>query len=283
VVGDWIALDADEPRAATIQAVLPRRTKFSRRAVADTGSDATREHVVAANVDVVFVVASLAEDLNRRLLERYLTLAWESGARPVILLTKADLIGEAAAIAEEASTVSGDVPIVVVSTRTRLGLDAIRSFLSRGVTGALLGPSGVGKSTIVNALAGEELLATQSVREDGSGRHTTTHRQLVLLPGGGLIVDNPGMRELPLWLAEGGLDDAFQDIVELEGQCRFSDCRHESEPGCAIQTALAGGRLEAERWESYRDLRQELVELEEKLARRERSRARRGRPSAGAS
>ena len=281
-VGDWVALETAAPDSTTIQGLLPRRTKFSRRAVADTGSDAAQEHVVAANVDVVFVVASLGEELNRRLLERYLTLAWESGARPVILLTKADLVHEPAVVADEASSVSGDVPIVAVSTRTGLGLDAVRSFLPRGVTGALLGPSGVGKSTLVNTLVGEDILETRSVREAGGGRHTTTHRQLVLLPGGGLLVDNPGMRELPLWLAEGGLEDAFQDIVELEGDCRFADCSHESEPGCAIQAAIGDGRLDRERWASYRGLRQELEELEQKLARRERSRARRRRPSAGA-
>jgi ribosome biogenesis GTPase len=283
VVGDWVALEPRAQGRLTVQAVLPRRTSFSRRAVADSGTDAAREHVIAANIDVVFVVVSLGEDVDLRLLERYLTLAWESGARPVILLTKADLEPDPAAVAKEASSISGEVPVVVASTRTGLGLDGVLSHLPRGVTGALLGPSGVGKSTLVNLLAGEKLLATRSLREDGSGRHTTTHRQLVLLPEGGLIVDNPGMRELPLWLAEGGLEDAFQDIVELESQCRFSDCAHESEPGCAIQAALAEGRLSAERWQSYRDLRRELAELEEKLARRERSRARRGRPSAGAS
>jgi ribosome biogenesis GTPase len=231
---------------------------------------------------VVFVVASLGDDVNSRLLERYLTLTWESGARPVIVLTKADLAGDPEAVAAEASTVSGEVPVVVVATRTGLGLDAIRSHLPPGVTGALLGPSGVGKSTLVNALAGEELLATRSLREDGSGRHTTTHRQLVSLPGAGLVVDNPGMRELPLWLAEEGLGDAFPDITELESRCRFSDCRHETEPGCAIREALADGSLAPERWQSYRDLQGELAELEEKLARRARSRTRRKRPGAGA-
>jgi ribosome biogenesis GTPase len=279
-VGDWVAIEPGSP--GTIHAVLPRRTKFSRRATADTGTEAAREQVVAANVDVVFVVASLGEDIDSHLLERYLTLAWESGARPVILLTKADLAGDPEAVADEASTIGGQVPVVVVSNRTGLGLDAVSSHLPPGVTGALLGPSGVGKSTLVNALAGEKLLATASVREDGSGRHTTTHRQLVPLPGAGLLVDNPGMRELPLWLAEEGLGEAFPDIAELESQCRFADCHHETEPGCAVQEALADGRLAPERWQRYRDLQGELAELEEKLARRKRSRARRGRPGAGA-
>jgi ribosome biogenesis GTPase / thiamine phosphate phosphatase len=283
VVGDWVALDPAEPGAPAIRAVLPRRTTFSRRAAHDPGSQATREQVVAANVDVVFVTASLAEDVNARVLERYLTLAWESGARPVILLTKADLERDPEAVAAEVAEIGGEVPVHAVSVRTGLGLDAVRAHLAQGVTGALLGPSGVGKSTLVNTFVGEELLATGAVGEDGSGRHTTTRRELVVLPGGGLVVDNPGMRELHLWIADEGLEEAFEDVAELEAQCRFSDCRHEGEPDCAIQAALVDGRLAAERWESYRELHRELAELEERLARRERSRARRRRPGAGGS
>lgn len=282
VVGDWVALDAGGAGPRAIHAVLPRRTSFSRRAAHDPGSQSTREQVVAANVDVVFVTASLAEDVSTRLLERYLTLAWESGARPVILLTKADREEDPDAVAEVAE-VGGEVPVHAVSTRTGLGLADVRRYLGPGVTGALLGPSGVGKSTLVNALLGEDRLATGSVREDGSGRHTTTRRELVLLPGGGLVVDNPGMRELHLWVADEGLDEAFEDITELAAHCRFSDCRHDGEPGCAVAAALADGRLAAERWESYRNLERELAELEERLERRERSRARGRRPGAGGS
>jgi ribosome biogenesis GTPase len=281
VVGDWVALAAGARGPATIEAVLPRRTRFSRRAAHDPGSQATREQVVAANVDVVFVTASLAEEVNARVLERYLTLAWESGARPVILLTKGDLDPSPDAVASEVEGIGGAVPVHVVSVRTGLGLDDVRAHVPAGVTGALLGPSGVGKSTLVNALVGEERLATGSVADDGSGRHTTTRRELVLLPGGGIVVDNPGMRELHLWVADEGLEDAFGDIAELAAGCRFSDCRHEDEPGCAIEAALADGRLDPERWQSYRDLQRELAELEERLERRERSRARRGRPGAG--
>jgi ribosome biogenesis GTPase len=281
VVGDWVALAPAARGRATIEAVLPRRTRFSRRAAHDPGSQATREQVVAANVDVVFVTASLAEEVNARVLERYLTLAWESGAQPVILLTKGDLEPSADAVASEVEAIGGVVPVHVVSARTGLGLDEILAHLPAGVTGALLGPSGVGKSTLVNALVGEERLATGSVAEDGSGRHTTTRRELVLLPGGGIVVDNPGMRELHLWIADEGLEDAFEDVAELAAGCRFSDCRHEGEPGCAIEEALADGRLDPERWQSYRDLQRELAELEERLERRERSRARRGRPGAG--
>ncbi len=283
VVGDWVAVEQASDGRTTIQAVLERRTRFSRRAAQDPSADVVaREQVVAANVDVVFVVASLADEVDPRLLERYLTLAWESGARPVILLTKADLEPDAESVTAELEALGREVPVVVVSARSGLGLDAVRAQLGAGATGALVGPSGVGKSTLVNALVGEDLLATGGLRADGTGRHTTTRRQLVVLESGGLLVDNPGMREVHLWLADEGLDDAFPDIVELESQCRFRDCRHESEPGCAIQEALADGRLSAERWRSYRDLAQELAELEDRLAERERSRSRRKPPGAGA-
>ncbi len=282
VVGDWVALEPRRRAAPAIRAVLPRRTKFSRRAAHDPGADVAREQVVAANVDVVFVVASLAADVNLRQLERYLTLAWESGARPVILLTKADLVPDPAAAVRDLEDL-GDVGVHAVSVRTGDGLDAVRGYLEPGVTGALLGPSGVGKSTLVNALVADDLLATGDVARDGSGRHTTTRRELILVPGGGLVVDNPGMRELHLWLADDGLEDAFDDIAELAARCRFSDCRHEGEPGCAVAEAISAGTLDPERLTSYRELQRELSELDERLARRERSRARRRRPSAGSS
>jgi ribosome biogenesis GTPase len=237
--------------------------------------------VIAANVDVAFVVHALGQELDRRLLERYLALAVESGARPVILLTKADLEAAPEQVTAELAGV-GDVPVLVVSARTGLGLDGVRAGLGEGATGVLLGPSGVGKSTLVNALAGdEELLATGETGADGAGRHTTTRRELVVLPGGGMLVDNPGMRELHLWIGEGDLDDAFDDVAELAGDCRFSDCRHESEPGCAVRAAVESGDLPRERWESYLALERELAELAERLERRERSRVRR-RPDAGA-
>lgn len=280
VVGDWVALElaGDTP---TIAAVLPRRTKLSRRAAHDPGADVAREQVVAANVDVVFVTASLADGPSPRLLERYLTLAWESGAKPAILLLKADLEPDPERVVDELAEIAGTVPVAAVSTRAGLGLDRVRSLLGPGRTGALIGPSGVGKSTLVNTLVGEDVLDTGEVADDGSGRHTTTRRQLVLLPGGGILVDNPGIRELHLWLADDGLDEAFADVVELASRCRFADCRHETEPGCAVQAALASGELSPERWASYRELQRELVELEERLARRERARARRRRPDAG--
>jgi ribosome biogenesis GTPase len=278
VVGDWVALDG----SGTITAVLPRRTTISRRAAHEPASGVSREQVIAANVDVVLVVGALGQDLDVRLLERYLALALESGAHPVVVLSKADLETDPERVARAVSEVHGDVSIHIVSARTQLGLDAVRGVVGPGVTGALLGPSGVGKSTLVNALVDDARLATGEVGPDGSGRHTTTRRELVLVPGGGVIIDNPGMREVHLWLGDGGLLDAFEDIAELAARCRFGDCRHETEPGCAVRAALADGSLSRERWESYDALERELAELAGRLEQRERSRTRR-RPGAGAS
>jgi ribosome biogenesis GTPase len=279
VVGDWVALD----RARSIAAVLPRRTVISRRAAHEPASGVSRVQVIAANIDVAFVVQALGHDLDPRLLERYLALVVESGARPVVLLTKADLEPDPEALARQIADVSGDVPVLLLSTRTGIGLDSVRSALPPGSTGALLGPSGVGKSTLVNALVGDDdRLATAELGADGAGRHTTTRRELVPLPGGGLIVDNPGMREVHLWIGERDLADAYEDIAALAAACRFTDCRHETEPGCAVRAALESGELPRGRWESYKALEREVAELAERLQRRERSRARR-KPDAGAS
>ena len=278
VVGDWVALDP----AGSIAAVLPRRTTISRRAAHEPASGVSREQVLAANVDIGFVVQALGQELDRRLLERYLALVLESGARPVVLLTKADLEHEPNEAAEAIANAGEEVPVILVAARTGLGLDAVRETLGPGSTGTLLGPSGVGKSTLVNALVGDdERLATGEIGVDGAGRHTTTRRELVLLPGGGMLVDNPGMREVHLWIAEDSLEDAFDDIAELALACRFTDCRHETEPGCAVRAALESGELSRERWESYKTLEREVAELTERLERRERSRARR-KPDAGA-
>jgi ribosome biogenesis GTPase len=275
VVGDWVALD----RAGSITAVLPRRATISRRAAHEPASGISREQVIAANVDVALVVHSLGQDLDRRLIERYLALALESGARPVVVLTKADLEPDPDAVAAELAVVSGRIPILILAAPTGLGLDAVSSILAAGTTGVLLGPSGVGKSTLVNALVGDDSrLSVGTVAADGSGRHTTTRRELVRLPSGGLIIDNPGMREVHLWIGDGTVNDAFDDIAELAAACKFTDCRHETEPGCAVLDALQTGELAQERWESHQAIEHELAELAEKLERRERSGARRGQP-----
>ena len=267
-VGDWVAVAprADEG-AGTIQAVLPRRTRFSRK----TAWQATEEQVLAANVDVVFIVTSLNEDLNLRRLERYLILGRESGAQPVVLLTKSDLASDPDAALAAVRSVAADVPVDVLSSKTGEGLDAVRAYLRRGVTAALLGSSGVGKSTLVNRLVGDELLETQELRSDGQGRHTTVRRELVQLPGGALVIDTPGMRELQLWVADEALEETFDDVTSLFANCRFSDCSHESEPGCAVKAALADGTLPQERWDSYLKLEAELAHLERRLDKREQA------------
>jgi len=264
-VGDWVAVAArPEEAAGTVQAVLARRTKFSRK----TAWQASEEQVLAANVDVALIVTSLNEDMNLRRLERYLTLAWESGATPVLVLTKADLADDVPAVVAEVESVAFGAAVHAISSVTGEGLDELRAHLRPGVTAALLGSSGVGKSTLVNTLVGEELLETREIREDGKGRHTTTRRELIQLPGGELVIDTPGMREVQLWIADDGLEEAFSDVTELFEHCRFSDCAHESEPGCAVKEAIANGTLAPERWESYLKLQRELAHLDRRLDKR---------------
>jgi ribosome biogenesis GTPase len=257
VVGDWIAL-----RDGLIDAVLPRTSKFSRK----TPWTEVAEQVLVANVDVAFLVMGLDDrDFNVRRLERYLTTAWEGGATPVIVLNKADLTDDLDGRIAETDTVAIGVPIHAVSARTGDGVDELRRHLAGGRTAVLLGSSGVGKSSIINRLLGDERFKTADVRSDGRGRHTTSHRELVTVPGGGIIIDTPGLRELQLWETDDGLDQAFIDVADLIAACRFSDCQHRTEPGCAVKAALADGSLSRERWESYQKLQRELARLERKL------------------
>jgi len=255
--GDWVAVEARPGETtALVHHVLPRTTAFIRKASGPRGG----AQVVAANVDVAFLVASLNADLNLRRLERYLATAYESGAQPVILLTKADLAEDIDGDVAEVEAVAFGAPVLVVSARTGQGLEALFEHLAPGRTAVLLGSSGAGKSTLLNALAGRELMAVAEIREDDArGRHTTTHRELVLLPCGGLILDTPGMRELGLWDAETGLSTAFEDVEALAADCRFSDCSHASEPGCAVRGAIEAGDLPETRLRAYDKLQAELA------------------------
>ena len=232
---------------------------------------------MAANVDVVFLVSAFGDDLNPRRIERYLASGWESGAEPVIVLNKSDLSVDLTADVAEVDAVAFGVPVHVVSCLAGDGLDELRAYLSGNRTVALLGSSGVGKSSLLNRLIGWERQDVQGIRDDGRGRHTTTSRELVVLPGGGLVLDTPGMRELALWDAGAGVEDAFADVADLAAACRFADCAHESEPGCAVQAGLADGSLAEERLESYRKLQGELRHLELKTDSRALAEARRAR------
>jgi ribosome biogenesis GTPase len=255
-VGDWVAVAArPEEHAATIHAVLPRRTAFVRRAA----HSVTAAQVVAANVDVALLVASMNADLNQRRLERYLATAWESGAKPVVVLTKADLAEDPEGDIADAESVAFGAPVLAVSAVSGEGMDALAALLKPGETAVLVGSSGVGKSSLVNALAGEMLMATAAIREDDAhGRHTTTHRELIRLPSGALILDTPGMRELGLFDADEGLSTTFEDVEAIAESCRFNDCHHTNEPGCAVREALESGELDRGRWKSFVKLQKEL-------------------------
>jgi ribosome biogenesis GTPase len=254
-VGDWVALRPGAASSGVIDAVLPRASAFTRKLAGET----TEEQVIAANVDVVFLVSGLDADFNPRRIERYLAAAWESGAEPVVVLNKADLSQDLESRLAEVAAVAPGAAVVPLSALGGQGLESLEPWLLPGRTVALLGSSGVGKSTLVNALLGQARQETGSVREEDSrGRHTTTHRELVPLPGGAVLLDTPGMRELQLWGDESGLDGAFPEITELAQQCRFRDCGHEGEPGCAVLGAVDDGTLGADRLESWRKLQREL-------------------------
>jgi ribosome biogenesis GTPase len=253
-VGDYVALQYIENGDSQILATLPRRSFFARK----EPGPIPRDQAVAANFDWVFLLQSMNQNFNPARLERYLALAWQSGATPVILLTKADLAEDPADYLRRAAQVAPGVELHAVSARTGMGLDGLSTYLQPGKTLVFLGSSGVGKSSLVNALAGEEVMTVSGIREaDGRGRHTTTHRQLIRLPGGALIIDTPGMRELGMAEATEGLSETFSDVEQYLGRCRFRDCRHEKEPGCAVKAAIAAGDLDPARWERYRKLREE--------------------------
>ena len=255
-VGDWVVISsAPEGGRVVIHAVLPRRTSFARK----IAGARTEEQIVGANIDTVFLLTSLNHDFNVRRIERYLIIAWESGANPIIVLSKSDLCDLVADAVAEVQGVARGVPIHAISVVTCRGLQDLAQYFKRGQTVALLGSSGVGKSTLINHLAGVDHLKVQTVREhDDRGKHTTTHRELVLLPSGGLVLDTPGMRELQLWDGDASVQLVFDDIETLASQCLFSDCRHQDEPQCAVREGLIEGMIDSDRYESYEKLQKEL-------------------------
>ena len=262
VVGDWVAIrpTTTEPRA-TIEAILPRRSSFSRKAAGEP----TRRQLIAANIDTVFLVCGLDSDFNIRRIERYLVAIQQSGAAPVLILNKSDLGPQHEDAAQAAAAIAPETPLHVISCLQQTGADPLRAHLTPGRTIALLGSSGVGKSTIINRLLGVERQRTGAVRvRDSRGRHTTTQRELIPMPGGALLIDTPGMRELQLWESTDALDEAFDDIDALAASCRFRDCAHNQEPGCAVREAVDEGRLTAVRLESFRRLRNEDLQLQQR-------------------
>jgi ribosome biogenesis GTPase len=258
-VGDWVAVRRNATGArATIQAILPRKSVFSRKAAGQE----TVEQMLAANVDTAFLVSGLDRDYNLRRIERYLAMTRESGAVAVIVLNKADLVDDVPDRVREVTAIAGGAPVHAISSKLREGLEALTPYLRPGQTVALLGSSGVGKSTLINQLRGVDRQVTCEVREaDQRGRHTTTYRELVPLPSGALLIDTPGMRELQLWDADEGVQEAFDDIAELAAGCHFSDCRHDTEPRCAVKQAVDEARLSAERLANYHKLQAELAAL----------------------
>lgn len=273
-VGDFVLLQYNPQGESVIVRLLPRRTKFSRpdysgHAVGYVKT--TLEQVVAANFDYVFILSSLNRDFNLGRIQRYLAAAWQSGGIPVVVLTKADLCENPGDFLAEVRGIAPGVDLFAVSAQTGAGMEELSARLKPGETIVFLGSSGVGKSSLVNALAGGELMKVKDIREDDAkGRHTTTHRQLFRLPSGALVIDTPGMRELGLWGADEGIREAFADVEELLTCCRFSNCAHNGEPGCAIAAAIGNGTLSADRWNSYRALRRENAFNEQKAKQKER-------------
>lgn len=267
-VGDWVVCSRKPLQVrASIHGVLPRSSCLIRRAAGRP----ERPQVLAANVDLGFVVMSLGRDFNPRRLERYLTTIWDGGARPVVVLTKVDLCNDPTPFVQEIGSVAPGVDVLALSAVSGAGMDALDAHLGPGRTAVLLGSSGAGKSTLINRLLGEQILPTQPVRDsDGRGRHTTTSRHLLALSSGALVIDTPGMRELQLWADTESLGQTFDDLQRLAGRCRFTDCRHRTEPGCEVQKALASGAIPAERLASYDKLNREMEFQSRKASRASR-------------
>jgi ribosome biogenesis GTPase len=262
-VGDWVAVKTSSGESkGAIHGILPRKSKFSRKAAGMV----TQEQIVAANIDTVFIVNSLNDDLNLRRIERYLLLAWESGANPVIVLSKADLASELDEKMKQVFSISLGVPVIPVSVLEEIGTEELRKYLAPGKTVALIGSSGVGKSSLVNYLTGYQKQAVQEIRlSDDKGKHTTTHREMILLPGGAILIDTPGMREVQLWQSDEGMGESFADVEETASSCRFRDCQHNNEPGCAVRAAIDEGRLDESRFISYKKLLKELAYIDRKV------------------
>lgn len=262
-VGDWVVIKTSPgEKKGAIHAILPRKSKFSRKAAGMV----TEEQIVAANIDTVFIVNSLNDDLNLRRIERYLLLSWESGANPVIILSKADLTSELDDKIQQVADVALGVPVIAVSVLNNTGTEELQGFLAPGKTVALIGSSGVGKSSLVNFLTGFQKQVVQEIRvSDDKGKHTTTHREMVQLPGGAVLIDTPGMREVQLWQSDEGFSESFADIEEFASSCRFRDCNHHNEPGCAIRTAIIEGALDENRFSSYKKLQKELAYIDRKV------------------
>ncbi len=250
-VGDYVMISNTQDKGnAVIHKVLNRKSVFIRRAA----GTAKEEQVACANIDIVFLCMSLNKDFNLRRMERYLSVAWDSGAIPVIVLTKADLSSDINVKRDQVESIAFGVDIVVTSSLENDGVVAILPYLTKGITAAFMGSSGVGKSTLINHLVGRDVLSTNGLRNDDKGRHTTTHRQLITLDNGAMVIDTPGMRQLGMWETEGGIDTTFADIEELAGKCKYKNCTHSSEPGCAVNGAIKSGQLSYERFESYKKL-----------------------------